>query len=349
MSGAGPFVYDLPRVRVVFEAGAVRHLSRELDALGLRRALVITTAGRAEELAPLHQGAGDRVAEVAPLGAMHVPIDRVRAAVERADRVGADALVAYGGGSAIGLAKGVALERRSLPIVTVPTTYSGSEMTGIWGITDGAIKRTGRDAVVRPRVVVYDPMLTLSLPADVSAASGMNAVAHAVEAAYAPTGPVATACADEALRLLADALPVLVRRPTDLSARALALRGAHAAGVALDLASMGLHHRMCHVLGGTFGLPHARTHAAVLPHVVDFNAPAVPAAMARIAAALASDDAGAGIRALEASIGMTAGLRALGFDARDIDRAAELVTANPYPNPRPATRDDIRAILRAAL
>jgi maleylacetate reductase len=265
------------------------------------------------------------------------------------DRTEPDALLAVGGGSAIGLAKAIALERR-LPIVAVPTTYAGSEMTSIWGVTEGEVKRTGRDRGVALRLVVYDPNLTLSLPAAVSAASGMNAIAHAVEAMYArEAGPIATAAAEEALRSLARALPPIVTRPDDLEARVLALRGAHAAGVALELAAMGLHHKICHVLGGTFGLPHAPTHAAVLPRVAAFNASAAPEAMARIAAALGVADAAAGLAALNDALGLTMSLGALGLGADDIDRAAALVTASAYANPRPVTADDVRALLRSAL
>ncbi len=335
--------------RVVLGAGAVGELAAELDALGLGRSLIITTPGRASATTSVRAGLGARVVGVCDRAALHVPIDRVWSAVAEVDRLAPDSLLAVGGGSAIGLAKAVALERK-LPIVAVPTTYAGSEMTNIWGVTDGDVKRTGRDASVAPRFVVYDPTLTLTLPAGVSAASGMNAIAHAVEAMYAAgASPIATAAAEGALRSLARALPAIVARPGDLEARTLALRGAHAAGVALDLAAMGLHHKICHVLGGTFGLPHAPTHAAVLPHVVTFNAPAAPQAMARIAAALGVDDAAAGLAELGRALGLTMSLQALGLRAADVDRAAELVISSAYANPRPATADDVRAVLRGAL
>lgn len=344
-----PYNRAMGRARVVFGVGAVSRLAAELDALGLIRPFVITTPGRASALAAVLEQLSDRVVGVCDRAALHVPIERVRAAVAEVDRLSPDSLLAVGGGSAIGLAKAVALERR-LPIVAVPTTYAGSEMTSIWGITDGDLKRTGRDAAVAPRLVVYDPKLTMSLPPAVSAASGMNAIAHAVEAMYAANAsPDAIAAAEEALRSLAAALPAIVAHPDDLEARTLALRGAHSAGVALELAAMGLHHKICHVLGGTFGLPHAATHAAVLPHVVAFNASAAPQAMARIAAALAVDNAAAGLAALGHGLGLTMSLGALGFRAQDIDRAAELVTGSAYANPRPVTADDVRAVLLRAL
>jgi len=337
------------RPRVVFGVGTVSRLGSELDALHFRRVLLITTPGRGGSLAPVRDAVGHRSAGVCDRATLHVPIEQVRAALADVDAAAPDALLAVGGGSAVGLAKAIALERR-LPIAAVPTTYAGSEMTGIWGVTDGDVKRTGRDAGVAPRLVVYDASLTVSLPADVSATSGMNAIAHAVEAMYAPAvDPDATAAAEDALRVLSRALPSVVARPADLDARALAQRGAHAAGLALELAVMGLHHKVCHVLGGTFGLPHAPTHAAVLPHVVDFNAPAAPAAMARIAAALGAADAAAGIRALNQQLGMATSLGCLGLCESDVDRAAELVASETYPNPRSVTTDDVRVLLRGAL
>jgi maleylacetate reductase len=342
------FTSEWARTRVVFGAGATGRLAAELDALAYARVLLVTTGGRARDV-PFRSRLGDRIVDVCDAAALHVPADRVRIALEQVNRAHPDALLAFGGGSAIGLAKAIALER-PLPIVAVPTTYAGSEMTSVWGITDGSQKRTGRNPAVAPRLVVYDPVLTLSLPAQVSAASGMNAIAHAVEAMYAPdASPIALAAAEDALRSLSRALPAVVARPDSIDARTLALRGAHAAGVALELAAMGLHHKICHVLGGTFGLPHAPTHAALLPHVVAFNTPAAPAAMARIAEAIGADDAAIGLATLNRALGLTTSLRALGLDPADVDRAARLITDAPYKNPRGAGGEDVRDLLRGAL
>ncbi|HUR33835.1 MAG TPA: maleylacetate reductase [Vicinamibacterales bacterium] len=343
------FTSDWSQVRVVFGSGAAARLGAELDALGLSRVLLVTTPGRSMAARLVVDALGERLAGACDRAMLHVPMARVREGIDLVDRVTPQALLAVGGGSAIGLAKAIALERR-LPIAAVPTTYSGSEMTSIFGITDGDLKRTGRNAAVAPRLVVYDPQLTLSLPPAISAASGMNAVAHAVEALYAASlGPIAAAAAEDALASLARALPMVMAHPADPEARALALRGAHAAGVALELASMGLHHKICHVLGGTFGLPHAPTHAAVLPHVVAFNAPAAPLAMARIASALRVTDPATGLADLNRWLGLTASLGALGLRDTDVERAAALVAASSYGNPRPATVADIRALLRRAL
>jgi maleylacetate reductase len=348
-SGASSFFSDWSKTRVIFGADAVSSLAREMSALGISRPLLVTTPGRAAALPAALGDLTELIAGICDIAATHVPGDRVQQAVAIVDDSKPGALLAVGGGSAIGLAKAVALVRR-LPILAVPTTYAGSEMTGIWGITQAGRKQTGRDPEIAPRLVIYDPVLTLSLPAAASAASGMNAVAHAVEALYAKyTSPIAGLAAEEALRTLARALPEIVARPDDLDARTRALRGAHAAGVALNLAAMGLHHRICHVLGGSFGLPHAETHAAVLPHAVSFNTPAAPEAMARIAAAIGADDAAVGLAALNKKLGLTMSLQALGLRHEDLGVAADLIVANAYANPRPATAGEIRGLLERAM
>jgi maleylacetate reductase len=313
--------------------------------------LVVTTPRGAGQLRGLDLPAnlGHRLAGVCDLAAVHVPMDRVREAMADVDRMRPDALLAFGGGSSVGLAKAVVLDR-PLPIVAVPTTYSGSEMTSVWGITDGTSKRTGRDPRVAPRIVFYDPTLTLALPPAVSAASGMNAIAHAVEALYAAdASATAAAAADQGIASLARALPEVLMHPDNLEVRSRVMRGAHLAGVALQHSSMGLHHKICHVLGGSFGLPHAETHAAILPYVVAFNAPAAPDAMSRIARALGASDAAEGLRALNKTLGLTMSLQELCFRSQDVERASELITATTYPNPRPVTTESVRELLRSAL
>jgi len=342
------FIVEWSRTRVVFGAGTLERLATELDTLGLGHAILVTTPRRDATIERVLAELGDRCAGVFDIAAMHVPVDRVQRALAEVDRIRPDALIAAGGGSAIGLAKAIARER-SLPIVAVPTTYAGSEMTSIWGVTSGDTKTTGRDPAVAPRLVIYDPVLTLSLPPHTSAASGMNAMAHAVEAMYAPDAtPIAAAAAEDAIRTLSRALPSVVITPRDLDARMLALRGAHAAAMALELAPMGLHHKLCHVLGG-FGLPHAETHAALLPHVAAFNAPAAPEAMSRIAGALGTADAATGLRALNDTLGLTMSLGALGLKPADAERAAGAIGAASFPNPRAATADAVRRLLLEAL
>jgi len=261
--------------------------------------------------------------------------------------------VAIGGGSAIGMAKAIALAGGPGSIA-VPTTYSGSEMTAIWGITRDGAKETGRDERVRPRAVLYDPTLTLDLPPAIAGPSALNAAAHCVEALYAPdVNPVVALLAAEGLRALAASAPRVVRAPDDLPGRSEALYGAWLAGLSLGASTMGLHHKLCHVLGGSFGLPHAETHAVVLPHTVAYNAPAAPAAMHAAARALHTTDVPRALHALLADVARVAGtptsLRALGLRDADLDRAVTLATARPYPNPRPVEARALRALLARAL
>lgn len=342
------FNRDLPGTRLLFAPGAVLELPSQLTSLGRQRAFVVTTGGRAAALVPPQELLGDALVEIFSAAREHVPVAVAARALKRFRANRADVCVAIGGGTAIGLGKAI-IKETGTPLVAVPTTYSGSEMTSIWGQTDETGKHTGRDPTVKPRLVIYDVALTFGLPPDVSAASGMNAMAHAVEAMYAPNATEETrTMAEEAARLLAQSLPAILAKGTDLRARTATLIGAHLAGRALDESSMGLHHRICHVLGGTFKLPHARTHAVVLPHVVAFNAPFATNAMRRLGAALRDADVAGGLDALNRAIGITYTLTDLGFRRQDIERAANEVTATPYPNPRPVSPDDVRTILSMA-
>ncbi|KWF05187.1 maleylacetate reductase [Burkholderia pseudomultivorans] len=345
------FVYQGTPSRVVFEWDALAKLPDELSALGARRALILCTP----EQRPLAErvGAllGERAAGICAQAVMHVPVEVARAARDAAAAADADCCVAIGGGSTIGLGKAIALES-SLPILAVPTTYAGSEMTPIYGLTEGRLKRTGRDARVLPRTVLYDPSLTLSLPPGISAASGINAMAHAVEALYAvDANPVISLMAEESIRALGDALPTVVRAPDDRDARSRALYGAWLAGTCLGAVGMALHHKLCHTLGGTFNLPHAQTHAAMLPHTAHYNHAAAPAALRRVARALGGDDAadaGPLLFRLNERLGIAPALAELGMPQDGLDEAADLACSNPYANPRPIERAAIRELLQRA-
>jgi maleylacetate reductase len=334
------FAYSTRAIRVVFGAGAFERTPEELKKLGSSHAYLIATPGRRLEVETLTRLLGSASAGSFLDARVHVPTDTVTRAMRSLESAKADALVSIGGGSAIGLAKALARER-SLPICAIPTTYSGSEMTEVWGTTSGNEKRTGRDARVAPRLVIYDPALTLSLPAKESAASGMNAIAHSVEALYAPdTSPFAALLAMESIRLLATALPTVVKQPGNIEARSEALLGAHFAGQALQITTMGLHHRLCHALGG-LGLPHALTHAILLPYTVAFGAAGAPEAMKAVATALGAADAVEGLHALKRRLGITQRLRDVGLPEEQIDAVARGVA--PL-----ASEADLRGILRAA-
>ena len=348
-SGAMPpfpaFVYDALPGRVVFGVGSVEHLGEEVDRLGAGRVLAI--AGK-RAIDGLVERLGGRWAASFTDVQQHVPVEAAARAVAAASEAGADCLVAMGGGSATGMAKAVALERQ-VPIVAVPTTYAGSEVTPIYGLTGPEGKRTGRDPRVLPRTVVYDPALTTGLPAQVTGPSGMNALAHCVEALYAPgANPVTSLLAEEGARALHRGLPGAVADPGDLAARSDALLGAWLAGTALAAAGIGIHHQLCHLLGGAYRLPHAELHAVVLPHAVHFVAPAARPQLARLAGSLGVDDVAGGIWDLGRRLGTPASLAELGLAEAELDRAAEQAVARVVQTPRRAGVSELRALLEAA-
>jgi len=342
-----PFTYDALPARVVFGSGTLRQLPAELARLGCRRALVLSTPEQREAAEMTSTLLGAASASVFAGAAMHTPVAVTAAAMGEVERLGADSVVSVGGGSAIGLGKAIAL-RTDLPQIAVPTTYAGSEATPILGETDGGEKVTQRSLRVLPEVILYDVDLTLTLPPGLTVTSGLNAIAHAVEALYAAdANPVVSMLAEQAIGLLGPALTAIVRDPSGEAARSDALYGAWACGTCLGLVGMSLHHKLCHVLGG-LGLPHAPTHAVMLPYAVAYNAAAAPGAMRRVARALGASDAATGLFALARSLGAPPSLAALGMHSDDIGRAADLAVANPYPNPASITREGIRGLLDAA-
>ncbi|GAA4884407.1 maleylacetate reductase [Pseudonocardia benzenivorans] len=343
-----PFVHEARPMRVRFGAALDAVLADEVRRAGLRRTLVVCSPGQV--------GLGDRAA--AALGELsagvfaearvHVPAETVERAVEHAARVGADGCVAVGGGSAVGLAKAVALHR-GLPIVAVPTTYAGSEMTPVWGITRDGLKTTGRDSRVLPTSVVYDPELSVGLPMHVTMTSGLNAIAHAVEALYAPdANPVTSLLATEGIRAMTTSLTRIADRPVDRDARATALYGSWLCGACLGATTMSLHHKLCHALGGTLDLPHAETHAVLLPHALAYNQDAAPVARRTLAELLGSTDPALALWELARTLGAPRSLAELGMAEADIGPVAEQVVAHPYANPAPVTPEGVDGLLRAA-
>jgi maleylacetate reductase len=342
------FVFTAQPARVVFARGSLARLADEVQALGARRALVLCTPQQRAQAEHAAQLLGPLSAGVYDGAEMHVPIEGARRARDHAREVGADCAVAIGGGSTIGLGKAIALES-SLPIVAVPTTYAGSEMTPIYGITEASEKKTGRDPKVLPRTVIYDPDLSAGLPVGMSIVSGINAIAHAAEGLYARDGnPVMALMAEEGIGALAAGLKVVHERPSDIEARGDCLYGAWLCGTVLGHVGMALHHKLCHTLGGSFNLPHAETHTIVLPHALAYNRAAAPKAMSRIARALGQADAARGVYDLAAGLGAPTALRDIGLAEADLDRACDIALANPYWNPRPIEREAIRALLQDA-
>lgn len=344
------FVHELRAQRVVFAQGSVRSVPAEAASLGGR---VLLIGGRHERAVVdgIAGELGNRLAGRIDDVAQHVPASVAGSATDHARRCAAEVLVCVGGGSATGLAKAVALQLE-LPILAVPTTYAGSEMTPIWGLSSGSGKTTGRNEHARPRTVVYDPGLTLSLPPGLTVTSAMNAAAHCIEALYVPAAsPVSSMLAAEGLRCLVTSLPACVSSPTDLVGRTTAFYGAWLAGWALGSSQMGLHHKLAHVLGGRYNLPHSAVHSVLLPHVVAFNAPASPDAMAVAARALeraSPSEVAPALFDLATGLGAPRSLRELGLAESTLDDVAREVTSSEVTNPRPLKAPALRAMLAAA-
>jgi maleylacetate reductase len=341
------FAYGTHDVRVVFGPGTISTLARELDRAGFGKVLLLTTASRPTERQQVVDLLGDRLAAVYTGARLHVPLSVIADAHATLAQCRPQALLAFGGGSAIGLGKALAFDTK-LPLAAIPTTYSGSEMTAVWGNSEEGIKRTFRNREVAPRLVLYDPTLTFGLSSRVTAASGMNALAHCVEAEYSPEyGPVTSFFALEGVRHLTSGLHVLADSPGDDGARHHALLGAHYAGRALDMTSMGLEHKLAHMLG-SLGLDHAEAHAAIVPWVLAWNAPDAPDAMARLAGAFGATDASKALANLAKRLHIRT-LADLGFTAADIPEVVSKVLALTFPNPRPVDADGVRWILEQAM
>lgn len=342
------FTYDPNPGRVIFGLGESGNLAAEVDRLGITRAMIVTSSrrrGLAEQLgAPL----GDALAAIHAEARPHVPIGDAEAARAAARKRRIDGVVGVGGGSPIGLAKAIALEVE-VRLICLPTTYSGSEMTDILGITRDGVKRTVSDPRLRPDTVIYDPALTTGLDAHTTATSGMNAMAHCVEALYAPNRhPVAMLAAEEGVRALAEGLPAAVARPDDIQARSRAFYGAFLAGLALGSTTIALHHKTCHVLGGTFGLGHGDANAVLLPHVVRYNQDHAAPAIAALKRALNTDDPAGRLFDLVDEMNGPTALKKVGMPADGLDRAAAMAVEHTAVNPAPVTLDGVRAMLQAA-
>ncbi|MDS0136028.1 MULTISPECIES: maleylacetate reductase and hydroxyquinol 1,2-dioxygenase domain-containing protein [unclassified Amycolatopsis] len=340
------FTYTARPARIVFGPGTLEQVRAEVERLGRSRAIVLAGPDLAEP--------GDRVEKVlGPLAAgrfdgaaMHTPVAVTEQALALLREAGADCVVAVGGGSTTGLAKALAV-RTGVDQVILPTTYAGSEVTPVLGETADGVKTTRSSPDILPETVIYDVELSRGLPVPIAVTSGVNALAHAVEALYSPdANPVIDGMALDAIGRLARGLRGLAEDTVE--ARTELLQGAWLAGTCLGAVGMGLHHKLCHTLGGSFGLPHAPTHAVVLPHVMAYNAAAAPDAMRRIADALGATDAPAAVYDLVVEAGGPTSLRDLGLAESDLDRAAGLATAAPYPNPAEPTRDGVARLLRRA-
>jgi maleylacetate reductase len=332
----------------VFGRGSLQRLADEVRALGAKKALVLCTPEQRQQALVAVDLLGSLSVGIYDGAQMHVPIESARKAREFSAAQGADCMVAIGGGSTIGLGKAIALES-TVPIIAIPTTYAGSEMTPIYGITEGGVKKTGRDLRVLPKTVLYDPDLSSTLPVRMSVVSGVNAIAHAAEGLYAKDGnPVMSLMAEEGIRALAAGMRGVVGNAAGEGARDECLYGAWLCGTVLGHVGMALHHKLCHTLGGSFNLPHAETHTIVLPHALAYNSQAAPAAMQRIAGAIGADSAAAGLFDLARELGAPMALKDIGLKEADIEVAVKVALSNPYWNPAPVEEGSIRTLLQNA-
>jgi alcohol dehydrogenase class IV len=387
------FRYTAYAHEVIFGPGSIARLGEAVERFGWRQLMLCATgaARRGGRVALVEAALGERLTAVYERVQPHVQDVQVAEALVLANEQSVDAIIGLGGGSPIGMAKAVAAaleEKRTahrtrattptdqplVPVVAIPTTYAGSEMTAVYGIThhkaDGSARKiTVSGPKIAPKLVLYDPRLTLDLPPEMTAATGINALAHCIEALYSITRhPLSTAAAVSGLSHIFSALPRCYAAGDDLEARAEMMRGSHLAGVALSTTVMGLHHGLCHVLGGTAGVPHGIANSIVLPHAMRFNADAI---------ALQTPAQGWGLHAAEA-LGVTPDgrsetalveaaaqkvyelvgqmrlpqrLRDAGVAEADLPRLAQLafqsrtVQNNPKPITDPA---QIEALLRAA-
>jgi maleylacetate reductase len=342
------FTYSIPATRVIFGHGTIETLVEEADALTVKRALVISTAQQTEHAKTAAEILGSVAVKLFSGAVMHTPEDVTVSAINVVRECKVDGLVAIGGGSTIGLGKAVAL-RTGLPLLAVPTTYAGSEMTPILGQSKDGIKTTIRDPRTLPKAVIYDIDLTLDLPAVMSAVSGLNAIAHAVESTYTNSpNPIQLLIAEEGIRSMYRGLIGLLHDRRNVKGRADALCGAWLCGTCLTQSSMALHHKLCHVLGGAFNLPHAETHAIVLPHVMAYNMPAAAEAFSRIKRAIGHEDPSSAFFSLAAAFKVPLSLREIGMPFDGIDRALELTLKDPYWNPRPLECLPLRNLIHDA-
>ncbi|WP_321857400.1 maleylacetate reductase [Paraburkholderia tropica] len=341
------FTYEINPGRILFGPGTVDAVASEIERLGAKRALVLSTPFQRADAQRLAEQIGALAAGVFSEAAMHTPVAVTLRAMAAFEAAGADCLVALGGGSTIGLGKAIAW-RNDAPQIVVATTYAGSEVTPILGQTEDGVKTTVRDRKILPEVVIYDPTLTVGLPVAMSVTSGLNAMAHAVEGVYAKDrNPVSSLMAVDGVRALRDALRVIVKDPGDLRARTDALYGSWLCGSVLGTVGMSLHHKLCHTLGGSFDLPHAETHAIMLPHSAAYNAQAAAVELQPLAD-LFGGSIGGGLYEFARSLGAPLALRDLGLRESQLDLAAGLAVKNPYWNPRAVERDAVRALLQRA-
>lgn len=342
------FKYTGLPARVIFGSGSISNLADEVSKLNITRTLIVTTAFQSEEAIKLQQLLGEKQTAIFTKATMHTPVEVTEKALSIYKKCGADGIIALGGGSSIGLSKALAL-RTGAPQIVIPTTYAGSEMTAILGQTEDGKKTTQKALKVLPNVVIYDVDYTLSLPLKMTITSGINAIAHAVEALYAEdTNPILALLAEEGIAKLTHALPNVLENPNDLNFRSDALQGAWLCAICLGSGGVALHHKLCHVLGGMFNLPHAETHTVILPHALTYNEPSIPKTMEILRRAMRTDTPAANLFDIAKQAAVPTSLKELGMPHDGIGKVIEQVIENPYYNPHPLKAEDLNVLLQNA-
>lgn len=344
------FVYTANHSRVIFGSGSSSRIREELSQQGLKAALILSTPYQTDDAIRIKEILASHAIGVFSEAVPHTPTNVTEKALEMAQHLLADCVISVGGGSTTGLGKAISI-RTGLPHICIPTTYAGSEMTPILGETTNGFKTTRKDPRILPGTVIYDVNLTITLPPALSATSGVNAIAHAVEALYAPdSNPVVKLMAKEGIRVLAESLPIVVKDGSDYDARSKALYGAWLCGICLGTTTMSLHHKLCHALGGSFNLPHAETHTILLPHTVAYNTPAIPEPTKDLLEVLpdADGDSIKGLNLLLDRLGVKRALKEYGMKEDDIEKAAAITMKHPYANPRKVELEKIQELIRRA-
>lgn len=344
------FEYQSNPAHIIFGSGTIKKLPDELSRLGLVKPIILCTPQQTSQAEDIKAVLDGKVAGIFSEATMHTPVEITEKAIGEVQASGCDSVVSIGGGSTTGLGKAISI-RTGLYHVSIPTTYAGSEVTPHLGETKDGRKTTRSDPKILPGTVIYDVDLTLTLPVGLTATSGVNAIAHAVEALYARNGnPITSLMAQEGIKSLAAALPDVVKDPSSTDARTRALYGAWLCGSCLGSVGMALHHKLCHTLGGSFNLPHSETHTVVLPHALAYNAPEIPQVMKVLAKSLPDSEGDAinGLNKLLEKLGVERGLKAYGMKEEDVAKAAEIAVSNPYWNPRKVEKDSIQEVIRRA-
>ncbi|KAK4705463.1 maleylacetate reductase, partial [Phenoliferia sp. Uapishka_3] len=350
-----PFIYNALPARVIFGWGTSSQAAAEVRALGCSKVLVLTTPQQVASGEAVKATLGELGAGIYSNATMHTPMSVTLDAMAMVEKLGVDCVIAVGGGSTIGLGKAIALKSDGrIKQIVIPTTYAGSEATPIIGQSETdangqTLKTTQKTTKVLPQVIIYDIDLSMTLPAQMTVTSGLNSIAHAVEALYAPeANPIHSSLAEQGITSIARSIPAIIKNSQDKDARSDALFGAWCGGTVLGAVGMSLHHKLCHTLGGSFGMPHAETHTVILPHAVAYNEPYAKVAIGRVAKALGVENAAQGLFDLAKDNGAPYSLQALGFKEEDLEKAADIAAKAPYPNPAPLDKEKLLKLLTNA-